>query len=291
MGPVRRRAAGGRGRTDGGGRRPRHGPVGEIRGQGLAVPALDALAQRAGGHVDPGQDRRRVALQACAEAAVAGQQLLLADDPGGAEHRVQQGRGVPLGEDQVVVARIVRVLPVVAQMAGHQHGRQVGGGRAGGGVAGPGRGAGADGVHAQLLRQLEDLVQIGAGAERGRGGLRRHDGFLSAVRPSRWNGPSAPVATGCAASGGPMTARLPCRAQRIPCAGLSRKDEAARRPRASAVSAARPYPLTADGRPTRPAPAFPERRNQSKSDRLVESAPERRDVCPRHGAARRRRPA
>ena len=53
-----------------------------------------------------GMRRRRVALEPAAELAE-GQQLLVGDRARGLEHRVEQRRGVALGEDQVVVARVV----------------------------------------------------------------------------------------------------------------------------------------------------------------------------------------
>ena len=109
-----------------------------------ADPVRQPLTERAGGHVDPRQHRRGMALQPGAEPPVPGHQLLVGDDPGRLEHRVQQRRRVPLGEDQVVVGRVVRLLPVVPEVPGHQHRHQVGGRHARGRVAGPGRGAAPD---------------------------------------------------------------------------------------------------------------------------------------------------
>ena len=65
-----------------------------------------------------------------------GEQLLVGDRAGRLEHRVQQRRRVALGEDQVVVARVVRLVEVVAQVLGEQHGHQVGRGHRRGRVAG-----------------------------------------------------------------------------------------------------------------------------------------------------------
>lgn len=138
----------------------------------------DALAQRSGRHVHPGKDGRGVALKARSERAVRRHEFVLVDGARGVEHRVQQGRGVSLGEDQVVVGRVLRLLPVVAEMTGHQYGHQVGGGQAGGGVARAGRGAGPHGVHTELLGEFEDLFQVAVGPDRAGGGfLVRHDGF------------------------------------------------------------------------------------------------------------------
>jgi len=127
-------------------------------GHGEAGADGQALAERAGGNLHPWQSRRRVALQPAAEPAVA-QQLLVADSAGRTQHRVQQGRGVPLGEDQVVVVGVVRVPHVVPQVAREQDGHEVGGGQCGGGVAGPGGGGAAHRVHAQLLPKLLHLVR------------------------------------------------------------------------------------------------------------------------------------
>ena len=108
-------------------------------GQGHPDPVRQPLAERAGGHVDPRQHRGGVTLQPRAEPPVPGHQLLVGDDAR-LEHRVQQRRRVPLGEDQVVVGRVVWPLPVVAQMPGQQHRHQVGGRHARRRMAGPGRG-------------------------------------------------------------------------------------------------------------------------------------------------------
>jgi hypothetical protein len=106
-----------------------------LAGEGDPDAVGQALAERAGGHVHPGQDRGGVALKALAEAAVPVDELVFRDDADGPEHRVQQRGGVALGEDQVVVGRQRRVVPVVAQVPGDQHGEQVRGRHAGGGMA------------------------------------------------------------------------------------------------------------------------------------------------------------
>lgn len=56
----------------------------------------DALAQRAGGYIHPGQDRSGVALKTRTFAAVGGHEFLFVDRAGGEEHRVQQGEACPL---------------------------------------------------------------------------------------------------------------------------------------------------------------------------------------------------
>ena len=121
------------------------------------------LAERAGGDVDPRQDRRGVALQPLAEAPVAGHQLVLRHDPGRLEHRVQQRRGVALGEDQVVVDRQPRLIPVVAQVPGHQHRQQVRGRHARRRMPGPGAGRGPNRVDPQLRGQTRNRVEADHG--------------------------------------------------------------------------------------------------------------------------------
>src|SRR5580693_4043468 len=101
--------------------------------------------------------------QAGAEAAVAGHQLLVGHDTDRLENRVQQGRGMALGEDEVVVARLIRVVPVIAEVPADQDSQQVGGGHARGRMPGTGRGARANGVNAQLLSELGGERQVDAG--------------------------------------------------------------------------------------------------------------------------------
>ena len=115
-----------------------------------------ALPQRAGGDIDPREDRRRVALQLGPELAE-GQQLLVGDRAGGREHGVDERRRVALGEDEVVVVRVLRLVVVVAQMARHEHGHEVGGGHGRGGVPGVGGGRCPDRIDAQALGKLMDL--------------------------------------------------------------------------------------------------------------------------------------
>ena len=124
-----------------------------LAGERDADADRQALAERAGRHVDPRQHRSGMALEAAPELAER-QQLLVGDRAGGLEEAVVERRGVSLGEDQVVVAGIVGAGEVVAQVLGEQHGHQVGGrhrrrrmARAGG-VARPDR------VDAELLSEL-----------------------------------------------------------------------------------------------------------------------------------------
>ena len=118
-----------------------------------------ALAERAGGDVGRRDPRRRVALQPRAELAER-QQLLVVDRADRLQHRVVQRRRVALGEDQVVVGRVLRVRVVQPQMPVEQDGHQVGGGHRGGGVARAGGGRRADRVHPQLLAELAPEVGV-----------------------------------------------------------------------------------------------------------------------------------
>jgi hypothetical protein len=60
---------------------------------------------------------------------------------------------------------MVRVVPVIAEVAADEDSQQVGGGHARGRMPGTGRGAGADGVNAQLLSEVgrEREVDVGGG--------------------------------------------------------------------------------------------------------------------------------
>ena len=119
-----------------------------------------ALAERAGGDVDPRDRRGRVALQARAELAVS-HELLVADRADGLEHRVAERRSVTLGVDEVVVVRVLGLAPVVLQVLGDQDGDQVCGRHRGRGVAGSGGRAAPDRVDAQLLTEVADEFDVG----------------------------------------------------------------------------------------------------------------------------------
>jgi hypothetical protein len=71
---------------------------------------------------EPGSD----ALEATAEPPQR-QELFVADRSSRRVERVEKGRGVTLGEDQVVVVRLVGVLEVVAEVLLSQHRDQIGG--------------------------------------------------------------------------------------------------------------------------------------------------------------------
>ena len=126
----------------------------------------EALAERAGGDVDPGDLRRRVALQAGAELAE-GEQLLVVDRPRRLVERVEQRRGVALGEDEVVVRAVLGGGEVVAEVAREEHRHQVGGRHRGRRMAGAGRGGRADRVDAKLLGELAHLLLADRGLRGG----------------------------------------------------------------------------------------------------------------------------
>ena len=74
-------------------------PVEVLAGDRHPDPDRQPLAERAGGDVDPRDQRRRVALEHRAELPV-GQQLLVGDRAGRPEHRVEERRRVALREDR-----------------------------------------------------------------------------------------------------------------------------------------------------------------------------------------------
>ena len=139
------------------------GAVGQLvealGGEGDADGDGQALAEGAGGHVDPGEAGGGVALQPAAELAVGGH-LLLGDRPDRLVDGVDQGRGVALGEDQVVGVGVLGVVEVVVQVLGDQHGHEVGGRHRRRGVAGLGRPADLHCVDPQLLPELLPLLRL-----------------------------------------------------------------------------------------------------------------------------------
>src|SRR5213082_1383756 len=84
-------------------------------GEGHAHRDRQPLSQGARGDIDPGQRRRGMALQARPELAK-GQHLIVGDDAHRLEDRVKQRRRVALGEDEVVVVRLSRVVPVIQEV-------------------------------------------------------------------------------------------------------------------------------------------------------------------------------
>ena len=132
---------------------PERQAVEPLAGQRDADRDRQPLAERARGHVDPREHRHGMALELRAELAEA-QEVLVGDRPGRFQHGVVQRRRVPLGEDEVVVARILGGLEVEVQVLLEQDRHQVGGRHRGGGVARAGLCGGADRVDPQLLAEL-----------------------------------------------------------------------------------------------------------------------------------------
>ena len=128
--------------------------------QGLAHADGQALAQGAGGRLAVGKGRGGVAFQGAAEMAV-GHELRGREPSRRGPQGIEQGRGVPLGEDQPVVVGVLRVVQVVAEEAaekeaGHQlHPRQ---GRSG--VAGAGLGGHGENIVAHPGGDLGQFFQV-----------------------------------------------------------------------------------------------------------------------------------
>ena len=95
-------------------------------GEGDADCDRQSLPQRAGGDIDPGQRRRGMALQARTELAK-GQHLVVGDHTDRLEDGVEQRRRMAFREDQVVVVRLLRIVPVIEEVPRDQHRHQVGG--------------------------------------------------------------------------------------------------------------------------------------------------------------------
>src|SRR5881396_2428995 len=100
-----------------------------------------------------------MALQAGAELPE-GHQLGVGDRPRGLEHRVAQRGRVALGVDQVVVVGILRLAPVVLEVAAEEHRDEVRGGHGGGWVTRPRRRAAANGIDPELLTELARELEI-----------------------------------------------------------------------------------------------------------------------------------
>ena len=94
-------------------------------GERHADPDRQPLAERPGRHVNPGQHRCGVTLKPRTEFAE-GEQLVITDNANRLEDSVEQGRGMALGKDQMVIRRCLGVVPVVAEIPGDQNRHQVG---------------------------------------------------------------------------------------------------------------------------------------------------------------------
>jgi hypothetical protein len=117
------------------------------------------LAERAGGDVDPRNERRRMTLEDAPELPI-GQELLVRDRADGSKDRVKQRGRMPLREDQAVVRRLLRVVEVVSQVVSDEHRHQVRSRHARRRVPRLRSGGTADRIDAVLLAQLAKLVRV-----------------------------------------------------------------------------------------------------------------------------------
>ena len=156
---------------------PSVAPV-EPHREGHPEPDREALAERAGRHVHPGQlgDRRRMALQRRSLSAER-QKLVVAERADPLQGRVEPRRRVALRQDEPVVQRVRGILDVEAEMVGEQDGQQVRAGHRRGRVTGTGgrrRAQAIDGdlcgepvpelsaiVHRSLLPRRRPSVSVG----------------------------------------------------------------------------------------------------------------------------------
>ena len=139
---------------------PEREPVELLAGERHADADRETLAERAGGDVDPGEHRCRVALEPRAELPV-GEELLLRDDAGGAEEAVDERRRVPFREDEPVVGGAARLVEVVAEVSGEEDGGEIGRRHRRGRMTGARLRARAHRVDPQLLSQLPpELVLV-----------------------------------------------------------------------------------------------------------------------------------
>ena len=86
-----------------------------LTSEGDANGNRETLPERAGGHIDGRHVWDGVALKAAAVGAV-GEELFLFDCTGGFQHAVDEGRGVALGKDEVIVVWGVTALHVIAEV-------------------------------------------------------------------------------------------------------------------------------------------------------------------------------
>ena len=94
--------------------------------QGQAHAHRQALAERAGGGVHPGEHRGGMPLDAAAQLAEA-EELVVVDRPRRLEGGVVERRRVALGEHEVVVVGVGRLVEIEPQVAVQQHGHELGG--------------------------------------------------------------------------------------------------------------------------------------------------------------------
>ena len=120
----------------------------------------ESLAEGAGGDVDPRDLGGGMAFHTAAEDAER-EQLVVRNRAGGLVHGVEEGRGVSLGEDEVVVVRVPGIVEVVVEVLRHEHGHQVGRGHRRGGMARFRHVRGTNRVDPQLLSELSPVVHFG----------------------------------------------------------------------------------------------------------------------------------
>lgn len=106
---------------------PVAGAVQPLPGERDADADRQSLSERAARGLHPRHPARGgVPFETAADPAE-GEQLAVLDGADGLVGRVQQRRGVPLGQDEPVVARVGGPLEVVAQMPREENGHQIGG--------------------------------------------------------------------------------------------------------------------------------------------------------------------
>ena len=130
----------------------------ELLGEGHPHPDRQALPQGAGGRLDPVHPGRRMALEGARDLPK-GENLGRGDDPGLGVSGPEDGRGVSLGQDELVVGPVPRIRDVDAHLVEEQAGHEVGRGEAGRRVprAGPGRSSSGNGCAALLAISVQDI--------------------------------------------------------------------------------------------------------------------------------------
>ena len=109
-----------------------------------------ALAERAGRHVDKRQPRRRMALEGRADGSEL-EQLVATEGAGLGPRRIEQRRGVPLRQHEAIGVRGAGVLRIEPELAEEQRRDDFGGGHARGRMATAGLGGGSDRVDAKAM--------------------------------------------------------------------------------------------------------------------------------------------
>ncbi len=115
------------------------GRFSELHGRGHPHPDRKALSERAGGRLDPFHSGRRMPLENGIDLAQV-HELGGSDDPGLGVSRPEDGRGMSLGQDELVVPPVLGIGRIVAHLAEEETGGDLGHGQAGRRMAGPGLG-------------------------------------------------------------------------------------------------------------------------------------------------------